>query len=218
MQQPAAIPRAAVKHVSGLHLRMRYQMDVFVSEKSADVSAPLQGPSPAEVEGEAEILLAFCCGCIDGTPPCVYCALRKKGTLNVRKFRQVPGKVYGNYTMEEGSANQLCEVTYSTFRIHGASGSIPLVSLLDPMVELLHPPAGVKDLCTFSICCRGPSNVNDIWYMRARLDPTQRCNTFTGTSPPQPKQKPPAGSRCSNPPVPSARLPHVFTTCASSAS
>jgi hypothetical protein len=58
------------------------------STVAAPVPAPIEFATAAEVEGDAEIVLALCCGCTDGCPPCVYCSLRKTGELNVRKFRQ----------------------------------------------------------------------------------------------------------------------------------
>ena len=134
-----------------------------------------QGAPVTEVDGDAEILLALCCGCTDGCPPCAYCCCRKKGQLIVQKFRQVPAKVYGNYTHPENTAvSMTCEVNFSTFRIHGACGSTPLVSLLDPIVELSHPPAGVKDPLIFSIARRNSGNVTDLWYLTAPTEEDAR--------------------------------------------
>ena len=130
-------------------------------------SQPASSAAP-DIEIDPEILLELCCGCTDGAPPCVYCALRRRGQLSVHKFRQVPGKIYGNYTNEDGaSAVMECEVNFTAFKIHGAQGSCPLVSLLDPAVEISHPPPGLTDLSTFSICRRHAGNTNDLWHITA---------------------------------------------------
>lgn len=140
-----------------------------------------------DINVDPDILLDLCCGCIDGASPCIYCSLRRKGELSVRKFRQVPGKVYGNHTNEEGScASMLCEVTFTSFKIHGASSSMPLVSLLDPLVDIAYPPAGLKDPCTLSICRRGPGNVNELWYISAANEADAR-DWFSVIKAPRPK-------------------------------
>ena len=152
------------------------------SEKISDPESALLDSSV-----DPDILLDLCCGCVDGVSPCLFCSLRRKSELNVRKFRQVPGKVYGNHTNEEGScSSMLCEATFTSFRIHGNSSSIPLVSLLDPLVDIAYPPAGLKDPLTFSICRRGPGNINELWYISAATE-AEACDWYNVLKAPRPK-------------------------------
>jgi hypothetical protein len=146
-----------------------------------------QPATQSDIDIEADILLELCCGCVDSVPRCVYCSLRKKGELAVTKFRQVPGKVYGCHVNEEGSSNMVCESNFATFRIHGDSGSFPLVSLLDPDVEVSYPPIGVKNDCMFSISRRGPSNVSELWHMLASSEQDAR-DWFEVLKAPRPKR------------------------------
>jgi hypothetical protein len=141
----------------------------------------------SDISVDPNMLLDLCCGCVDDAPPCFYCSLHKKGELSVRKFRQVPGKVYGNHTNEEGSCSSMvCETTFTSFRIHGSSSSFPLVSLLDPLVDISYPPAGVKDPCTLSICRRGPGNINELWYITATTE-AEACDWYSVLKAPRPK-------------------------------
>ena len=180
-------------------------------EMSSEIPAAQESSLP-DSNADPDVLLALCCGCVDGASPCIYCSHHKKGEMSIRKFRQVPGKVYGNHTNEEGAcSSMLCEATFTTFRIHGPSSSVPLVSLLDPQVDIVCPPAGLKDLCTLSICRRGPGNVNELWYMT--LFPQRIFVTsLAGTSPPQQKPMPAIGSPFSKHLAPSMPRPPAHTT------
>jgi hypothetical protein len=60
-----------------------------------------------------------------------------------------------------------CEASFTTLRFIDAAGSSNLISFLDPTVEITYPPAGVKDLCIFSLCRRAPDKTSEIWHFTA---------------------------------------------------